>query len=85
MWSGRKHRLLRNYVEPFTAKVAKTTHDRRIFIVDGFAGQAKYDDGTKGSPLVIAEFSDVALNWRNPVSLRLINIEPDKGSFDIFE
>ena len=87
-WSKRKHRLLGKYLPPFSAKVATATHDREIYCVDGFAGAAKYDDGSDGSPLLIAKFSDECAEWRNPVSLKLINIEPDakgKGTFVMLE
>lgn len=83
-WSERKHRLLLKYLPPFSAKVATTTRNRKIFVVDGFAGAARYDDGSKGSPVLIAEFSDVCAGWSNPVSLHLINIEPDKKNEGIF-
>lgn len=84
-WSKRKHRLLSKYLRPFSAKVAKTTTDREIYCIDGFAGGAKYDDGTEGSPLLIARFSDECARWANPVLLRLINVEPDKDNEGIFE
>ena len=84
-WSERKHRLLRKYLPPFSAKVALTTRDREIFCVDGFAGAAKYEDGRDGSPILIAKFSDICASWNNPVSLRLINVEPDKENEGIFD
>jgi three-Cys-motif partner protein len=82
IWSERKHRLLRKYLEPFIAKVASITQNRQIYCVDGFAGAAKYDDGKEGSPLLIAKFSDVCLNWRTPTYLKLINVEPDLETFN---
>lgn len=51
-WSKRKHRLLEKYLPPFSAKVATTTQNREIFCIDGFAGAAKYEDGSEGSPIV---------------------------------
>ena len=83
-WSKRKHRLLGKYLPPFSAKVATTTQNREIYCVDAFAGAAKYDDGSEGSPLLIARFSDECAEWRNPVSLKLINIEPDVKRRGIF-
>lgn len=85
VWSRRKHRLLEKYLPPFSAKVASTTTDRKVFCVDGFAGAAKYDDGSKGSPLLMAEFSDVCSNWSKPVRLSIINVEPDKAIFQSLE
>ncbi|MDQ3131265.1 MAG: three-Cys-motif partner protein TcmP [Acidobacteriota bacterium] len=87
-WSKRKHRLLGKYLPPFSAKVATTTQNREIYCVDGFAGAAKYEDGSEGSPLLIAKFSDECAKWRDPVFLKLINVEPDaegKGIFPLLE
>lgn len=85
IWSERKHRLLRKYLEPFIAKVASITQNRQIYCVDGFAGAAKYDDGKEGSPLLIAKFSDICLSWRTPAYLKLINVEPNPETFNSLE
>jgi three-Cys-motif partner protein len=87
-WSKRKHRLLEKYLKPFTAKVATATSERVVYCVDAFAGAAKYDDGSEGSPLLIAKLSDECANWTNPVHLMLINIEADiknEGTFSQLE
>jgi three-Cys-motif partner protein len=84
-WSERKHRLLRKYIQPFSAKVARTTSSREIFVIDGFAGAAVYDDGSEGSPILIAKFGDICLAWSEPVNLKLVNIEADKNNEGIFE
>lgn len=84
-WSQRKHRLLRKYLFPFSAKVARTSPSREIFIIDGFAGAAIYDDGSEGSPILIARFGDICLGWTKPVTLRLINVEADKDHVGIFD
>ncbi len=87
IWSKRKHRLLEKYLRPFSAKVASTTINREVFCVDGFAGAAKYDDGSDGSPVLMAKFSDVCANWKNDrsVTLKIINVEPDLETFDSLE
>jgi three-Cys-motif partner protein len=83
-WSRIKHRLLGKYLPPFSAKVASTTQKREIYCVDGFAGAARYDDGSEGSPLLIAKTSDQCATWSNPVHLKLINVEPDTKGQGIF-
>ena len=80
-WSKRKHRLLGKYLKPFAAKVATITKNRQINCIDGFAGAAKYDDGSIGSPLMLAQLSDECSNWQNPVILKLINVEPNQKNF----
>ena len=87
IWSKRKHRLLKKYLPPFSAKVASTTRNREVYCVDGFAGAAKYDDGSEGSPILIAKFSDICANWQNnrSVTLKIINVEADLATFDSLE
>lgn len=85
VWSKRKHRLLEKYLPPFIAKVASTTINREVYCVDGFAGAARYNDGSDGSPVLMAKFSGVCSNWRSPVNLRIINVEPDFATFQSLE
>jgi three-Cys-motif partner protein len=85
IWSKRKHRLLEKYLPPFSAKVASTTINREVYCVDGFAGAAKYEDGSEGSPVLMAKFSDVCLNWSRPINLRIISVEPDLTTFQSLE
>jgi len=84
-WSERKHRLLGKYLPPFSAKVARTTSSRQIYIIDGFAGAAVYDDGSEGSPILIAKFGDVCRQWSQPVHLKLVNVEADRDNEGIFD
>ncbi len=78
-WSKRKHRLLGKYLSPFSAKVGSWAHT--IYCVDGFAGAAKYEDGSPGSPLLMAQLADKCATWTKPVSLKLINVESDTTNF----
>lgn len=75
VWSKRKHRLLGKYLPPFSAKVGSWAE--LIYCVDGFAGAAKYEDGSPGSPLMMAHIADKCASWKKPVHLRLINVESD--------
>lgn len=79
VWSRRKHRLLGKYLPPFSAKVGSWA--RLIYCVDGFAGPAKYEDGSAGSPLMMAQLADKAASWRKPVSLRLFNVESNSEHY----
>lgn len=72
-WSKRKHRLLGKYLPAFSAKVGSWA--KLIYCVDGFAGAAKYEDGSAGSPLMLAQLADKCASWRRPVEFRLINVE----------
>jgi three-Cys-motif partner protein len=79
VWSKRKHRLLGKYLPPFSAKVGSWS--KVIYCVDGFAGAAKYEDGSLGSPLMMAQLADKCASWRRPVTLRLINVESDSVNY----
>ena len=79
LWSQRKHRFLGKYLKPFSAKVGSWAHE--IYCVDGFAGAAKYKDGSIGSPLIIAQLADEAAAWSNPVRLKIINVEAKSEHF----
>ncbi len=81
-WSKRKHRLLGKYLKPFIAKVASTTSTREIYCIDAFAGTAKYDDGSAGSPLLTAQLSDKCAKWKDPVNLQIINVEFNTKNFE---
>jgi three-Cys-motif partner protein len=72
-WSLLKDQILDEYLTPYLAKILHTKRPTRI--VDCFAGKGRFDDGTDGSPLIIAKHiaSELA---RNPTSdLRGIFIE----------
>lgn len=53
-----KHKLLQTYFPKFAGKAGSTEADRRLVYVDTHAGRGAYDDGTAGSPLLVAQ--DVA-------------------------
>lgn len=63
-WSRRKHSILAKYLMPFSAKVG--SRSKEVFIVDGFAGAAKYGDDYEGSPLLIARVADECTKWQIP-------------------
>lgn len=52
-WSVVKDRILDYYLKPYTSKVLSM--GKPIVICDCFAGKGKFEDGEKGSPLIIAE------------------------------
>jgi three-Cys-motif partner protein len=52
-WSVLKDEIRDYYLVPYIAKVFRT--GKPLVIVDCFAGKGKFDNGEKGSPLLIAE------------------------------
>lgn len=50
-----KHKLLKVYFPKFAGKAGSNEPDNRLVYVDTHAGRGAYDDGTPGSPLLIAQ------------------------------
>jgi three-Cys-motif partner protein len=73
-WSKLKDQILDEYLRPYLTKILETGRPTRI--VDCFAGKGKFDDGTPGSPLIIARHM-VEQQTRKPAAdLHGIFIEP---------
>src|SRR5947209_11865077 len=77
-WSGRKLKLLKAYVES-AARILGSIN--RIYYVDGFAGKGMYLDGSKGSPIRIAELAQQFESEGKPYSFRCINVEENEEYF----
>lgn len=52
-WSIVKDKILGYYLVPYLVKIRLTR--KPVVIIDCFAGKGNFDDGEKGSPLIIAE------------------------------
>jgi three-Cys-motif partner protein len=48
-----KHAIIRQYLPPFLAMTGSTSQDRRVVVLDGFAGRGRYPDGTPASAELI--------------------------------
>jgi three-Cys-motif partner protein len=77
LWSEIKHDILRKYLKLFINKLGARG---RIYYVDGFAGQGKYDDGKEGSPLIAARIAGEYADRGRDV-LRCINVEMEPDVF----
>ncbi len=55
-WSRIKDKIIGNYLVPYLRKVSKL--GQKIVIVDAFAGQGKFEDGSVGSPVIICEVAE---------------------------
>lgn len=74
-WSRYKDYLLRSYLDPYIPKVNRL--GKPILIVDCFAGRGLFEDGSPGSPLIIAE---AVRRWRSqnmPVTARCTEADPE--------
>lgn len=75
-WSVYKDELLCSYIQPYFNKVMSTGVP--IVYIDGFAGKGKFDDGTKGSPLLVKEKLYQAKsisNFATPISAYFVEYE----------
>jgi three-Cys-motif partner protein len=52
-----KHKILGTYVMPFATMTGSRSTDRRVVVLDGFAGRGRYPDGSPASAELILETS----------------------------
>lgn len=50
-----KHTIIRRYMKPFLAMTGSTSQNRRVVVLDGFAGRGRYPDGTPASAELIMQ------------------------------
>jgi three-Cys-motif partner protein len=62
-WSLLKDNIFAHYLKPYIAKILHTY--RPLHIYDCFAGKGIFDDGNKGSPIIIAEHINESIQ-KNP-------------------
>lgn len=72
-WSILKDQILNEYLTPYLAKILCTRRPTRL--VDCFAGKGRFDDGTDGSPLIIAKHIAMEKHRNHAIDLRGIFIE----------
>ncbi|MXZ73975.1 MAG: three-Cys-motif partner protein TcmP [Gemmatimonadetes bacterium] len=61
-WSKIKDQILSQYMPAYLSKVAKL--GKPIILIDAFAGPAKFDDGSAGSPLIICHAAEKHVKGR---------------------
>lgn len=80
-WSRYKDYLLESYLPPYLAKVNHL--GKPILIVDCFAGRGRFEDGSDGSPLIIAR---AVQQWREQgVAATARCVEADPGNFEVLQ
>lgn len=77
-WSRYKDMILSYYLMPYLPKVC--TLGKPVVVVDCFAGPGRFEDGTDGSPLIIAKVVTQMVEKGKAVSALLI--EEKKGLFE---
>lgn len=56
-WSGIKDAILGSYMSPYFAKLSRVPN-RKILVIDAFAGPGRFEDGQPGSPLIICQAAE---------------------------
>lgn len=74
-----KHGILTSYLWPWVKKVGSSQVDRRVFVVDGYAGRPLYRDGNPESPTLIRDFADEAAAAKARRVVDYVFIELDRG------
>jgi len=75
-WSKIKDQIISEYLIPYFTKVSKL--NKKIVIVDAFAGPGMFEDDTKGSPLIICETAEKIV----PHNYFAIFVNQDKGCYE---
>ena len=76
-WSTYKDKLLKNYVPLYLSKILATNKD--TLFIDGFAGKGIFDDGTIGSPIIVRDKIESAMQMsKYPTKIIPIFIEYNK-------
>ena len=74
-----KHAIIEQYISPFAGKTGKYSLNQRVAVIDGYAGDGRYDSGAEASPaLLLRKARELA-----PINRRLESyfVESDAGSF----
>lgn len=74
-----KHGILSRYVLPFATKTSSTSVGGRVVVLDGYAGEGRYEDGQPGSPIFMTE---AARKVPSPRKLQLLFVEEKKARVD---
>lgn len=77
-WSEQKLRLLTSYVDAATRILGSW---RAPYYIDGFAGRGLYADGSRGSPLRIADLALQLETEGKSYAFRCINVEENDDHF----
>ncbi|MEU1607237.1 three-Cys-motif partner protein TcmP [Micromonospora matsumotoense] len=48
-----KHAIIDKYVSPFVGKTGLYSPDHRVAVIDGYAGEGRYDNGDEASPALL--------------------------------
>src|SRR5665213_744051 len=69
-----KHALLGSHLPVFVGKTGRSAAAQRVVVVDGYAGPGRHADGSKGSPLIVA---DIAKRLSATRTLDCVFVEKD--------
>jgi three-Cys-motif partner protein len=76
-----KHDLLRRYLPVFTGKTGSVGSDRRVVLLDGYAGRGRYENGEPGSAELILRLANDQ-RVRAGIDWLCVFVEADKQTAD---
>jgi len=79
-WSQLKLRILEKYVTPYCYKLGSRAP--KIYYIDGFAGRGVYEDGSKGSPVLVADLAMQFRSEKRRFELKCMNVEINPSHFE---
>ncbi|MGI5147260.1 hypothetical protein ACQEVC_12920 [Plantactinospora sp. CA-294935] len=72
-----KHAIMDQYVDPFVGKTGKYSPDRRVGIIDGYAGEGRYESGDEASPALLIRKARTLLNIDRRLESYFVASEPN--------
>lgn len=76
-----KLRALERYLPPWSAKVGSPQDVQRVWVVDGFAGPGAYESGEAGSPRIVLEHAEAAVQLGRSYLVSAFFVEKQQKSF----
>jgi three-Cys-motif partner protein len=77
-WTKRKHAILGRYVVAGAMKISFKDDQKRVALVDGFAGPNEYGGQIKGSTVIMLEAAHKAVLSGRNVSVHACEVDPDR-------
>jgi three-Cys-motif partner protein len=74
-----KHEILRQYMPPFISMLGSASHDRRVVVLDGYAGRGRYDDDKPASAELILQAIQSLSASRRPTAFFVERKSKDYG------
>lgn len=79
-WSNRKLEIIKKYLDGFARILGSGSRRGTLYFVDGFAGKGMYSNGEKGSPVLAAEYANIATSQQGR-NIRCVFVEKNTNNY----